>query len=265
MSETVKLNNIISSLVDNAPPCELKNISQGLLSILGEQNGSAVNNSLEEFVNGKSGVFFPGYIASNLNKKEGSSKYIDYVGRQLFNIHLGEGKAIDFEDYDPEVEYPSYYEDLVEGLNKYGEDHYPSDYAFTVVPGEDSLHILIIGQRSNIENYYTGQWKSHFIILSGQAQGEMEVDIHYFEEGNVRLQFKQPINGTLEREDASGILNYISTYEDKATLNIIQRFDDLNQKSFKNLRRLLPVTRSKINWGKAIGNYRLGSDVIHKK
>jgi capping protein alpha len=28
------------------------------------------------------------------------------------------------------------------------------------------------------------------------------------------------------------------------------------------LRRLMPISRSKIQWGRAIGNYKLGQDVV---
>ena len=64
--------------------------------------------------------------------------------------------------------------------------------------------------------------------------------------------------------NASRIVNFINEQENATMVKIIEQFNNLNQKSFKNLRRLLPVTRSKINWGSAIGNYRLGSDVINK-
>lgn len=266
MSSSVELDSIVSSLVKSSPPGELDAISKDLSAILSSNsNASTVNKAIEKYINENSGVFSSSYIASKENKHSSSTKYIDYVGKKLFNIDLHKQKAMDFEEYEPEVKYPAYYNELVSKLETYGDDHYPSNYAFTVIPDGADVQIIIIGQRLNNENFYTGLWKSHYTIKSGSIEGAVKLDIHYYEDGNVRLSFDESTDGTLSSTSASEIVNYINKAENEITLKIVENFNELNQKYFKNLRRLLPVTRSKINWGKAIGNYRLGSDVVHNK
>ncbi|KAG2732222.1 hypothetical protein G9P44_004639 [Scheffersomyces stipitis] len=266
MSSAIKLDSLVNSLVESAAPTELPYVSKDLSILLSGSNSSTVVDSIEEFVNEKAAVFSSAYIASKHNKDSSSSKYIDFISKKKFNIDINTQRAIDFEPFSPLVEYPEYYNDLVEKLGQYGEDHYPSTFVFTVVPkSSDEVEIIIIGQRLNHENFFTGQWKSIYTISNTSISGEVSLDIHYYEDGNVRLNFNKAVKESLSSANASAIINAINDLENKITMQIVENFNDLNQKYFKNLRRLLPVTRSKINWGSAIGNYRLGSDVVHKK
>ncbi|CUM68470.1 uncharacterized protein PRCAT00006195001 [Priceomyces carsonii] len=263
MSSSIKLNLIVSSLVSSAPPGELNDVGKDISTILSSET-STIGRSLEEFVNEHGAIFSHKYIASKYNKDPNSTKYIDYIGKKLFNIDISKQLAIDVEDYEPLVTYPLYFNDLVNLMESYGEDHYPSSYAFTIIPGDCEVKIVIIGQKLNQQNYYTGEWMSVYTVKDGSLEGSITLNIHYFEEGNVRMKFKDDVKESLSELNASSILNLINATENKLTLSIVKNFNELNQKSFKNLRRLLPVTRSKINWGKAIGNYRLGSDVVNQ-
>lgn len=266
MSEPIKLENLVSSLVQTAPPGELSGVKQDLSAILGHNNDHLINNSIESYVNHKGGIFSGKYIASKLNKLPGSTKYVDYVEKKLFNIDLKTYQAIDIEDYTSDTTLPSYFDELSQLLEVYGSDHYPSTYAFTVIPkSPDELYIILIGQRLNNENYYTGQWNSTYVVKNGVIKGDVKVDIHYYEDGNVRLNFDETVEEPMTAASAKAIVNFINASENKITLKIVDNFNELNQKYFKNLRRLLPVTRAKIHWGNAIGNYRLGSDVVNKQ
>ncbi|ODV65690.1 subunits of heterodimeric actin filament capping protein Capz [Hyphopichia burtonii NRRL Y-1933] len=265
---SVKLDSILDKLVKSSPPGELKGVSQDLNTLLSNQaNSSVINKSIENYINENASVFSSKLIASKYNKQENSTKYIDYIGKKAFNIDLSKQTAIDFEDIETsEIEYPTYFDKLNEKLMVYGEDHYPSSYAFTIIPKEqEEVHVIIIGQRLNNDNFYTGQWKSHYILKNGEISGNIKLDIHYYEDGNVRLSFDEPIESTKISKNESDIVNFINNSENQITIKIVENFNDLNQKYFKNLRRLLPVTKSKINWGNAIGNYRLGSDVVNKQ
>ncbi|EGW34512.1 uncharacterized protein SPAPADRAFT_59946 [Spathaspora passalidarum NRRL Y-27907] len=255
---SVKLNQLVDSLVKTSPPGELPQINNSLSALTHE----SIDQALEKYINENSSVF-SGYIASQYNKDANSSKYIDYVSKKMFNIDTKSFKAIDIESYTAHADYPSYFDELVKKLETYGEDHYPQ-FAFTVIPG-DVVRVIIIGRRLNPDNFYTGQWKSEYAIQNGQISGTVNLDIHYYEDGNVRLKLDEKLDGESVGGSASDIVNFISNSETKVTLKIIDQFNDLNQQQFKNLRRLLPITRSKINWGNAIGNYRLGSDVVNKK
>lgn len=279
---SIKLNELVDSLIQSAPPAELKQVSQSLSSLTKGTSTSSTNSliqdSIEQYAQ-ENIISIDNIIISKYNKDENSSKYIDYVNNKLFNVDWQNQKIIDVESYhDNNNKRGSNYDELIQKLSQYGDDYYPSNFAFTVIPeSEDQLRVIIIGQRANHDNFYTGQWKSNYLITEQGIKGNIDLDIHYFEDGNVRLKFNESINSsnnnnnssTLQSgnliNNASKIVNFINEQENATMVKIIEQFNNLNQKSFKNLRRLLPVTRSKINWGSAIGNYRLGSDVINKK
>lgn len=279
---SINLNELVDSLIQSAPPAELKQVSQSLSSLTKGTSTSSTNSliqdSIEQYAQ-ENIISINNIIISKYNKDENSSKYIDYVNNKLFNVDWQNQKIIDVESYhDNNNKRGSNYDELIQKLSQYGDDYYPSNFAFTVIPeSEDQLRVIIIGQRANHDNFYTGQWKSNYLITEQGIKGNIDLDIHYFEDGNVRLKFNESINSnnnnnnssTLQSgnliNNASRIVNFINEQENATMVKIIEQFNNLNQKSFKNLRRLLPVTRSKINWGSAIGNYRLGSDVINKK
>lgn len=264
----VKLNKLVSDLVASAPPGELTGVAEDLNTILDNEQTSLVNNSIETFFDENFGVFSNTFVVSKLNKDQNSSKYIDYVNKKLFNIDVSNQAAIDIESLERHVELPGYFDDLVKKLEQYGDDHFPSTFAFTVIPDVASgrVHIILIGERLNNENFYTGQWRARYTVTeTGDVTGDIKLDIHYFEDGNVRLNFDEKVSESISSVNGGSIVNLINKVESSTTIKLMETFNDLNQKSFKNLRRLLPVTRSKINWGKAIGNYRLGSDVVNKQ
>lgn len=279
---SINLNELVDSLIQSAPPAELKQVSQSLSSLTKGTSTSSTNSliqdSIEQYAQ-ENIISIDNIIISKYNKDENSSKYIDYVNNKLFNVDWQNQKIIDVESYhDNNNKRGSNYDELIQKLSQYGDDYYPSNFAFTVIPeSEDQLRVIIIGQRANHDNFYTGQWKSNYLITEQGIKGNIDLDIHYFEDGNVRLKFNESINSsnnnnnssTLQSgnliNNASRIVNFINEQENATMVKIIEQFNNLNQKSFKNLRRLLPVTRSKINWGSAIGYYRLGSDVINKK
>ncbi|EER36225.1 conserved hypothetical protein [Candida tropicalis MYA-3404] len=260
---SIKLNELVDSLIETAPPAELKNVSQSLSSL----TTSSIDDNIEKYAQ-ENAVVIDNTIVSKYNKDKNSSKYIDYINNKKFNVDWINCKIIDVENYESNFEYPKIYQELIDKLNQYGEDYYPSTFAFTIIPTEDEeLRIIIIGQRANHDNFYTGQWKSNYLISkNSNISGEIKLDIHYFEDGNVRLKFIEEISDIkIDNSSSSKIVNFINDQENKVVIKIVDQFNNLNQQSFKNLRRLLPVTRSKINWGSAIGNYRLGSDVVNKK
>lgn len=265
MAQLVSLDSIIQALVESSPPGELCEVVDGLNSVIPEGiSSSVITRALENYIDKNCGIFSSSYIASGYNKSPHSTKYADFIGKKLFNIDLQRQAAIDLEDFTPDVDYPEYYYELVSKLKEYGVKQYPSGFAFTVIPSTDDVKIIVIGQRLNKKNFYTGQWKSVYSLKENVLKGSIKIDIHYFEEGNVRLTYEDNVTNDVSM-DARSILNAINTTENNIAVKIVENFNDLNQRSFKNLRRLLPVTRSKINWGKAIGNYKLGSDVVSQK
>jgi hypothetical protein len=88
----------------------------------------------------------------------------------------------------------------------------------------------------------------------------MKVDVHYYEDGNVRLLTTKPVMASISSSPASTIIREIAAAEKKYQEELNKGFNNLSEGAFKGLRRQLPITRQKIEWDKIAG-YRLGQDI----
>jgi len=88
----------------------------------------------------------------------------------------------------------------------------------------------------------------------------MKVDVHYYEDGNVRLLTNKPVSLSLSSSSASTTVREIAIAEKKYQEELNKGFGNLSEGAFKGLRRQLPITRQKVEWDKIAG-YRLGQDI----
>ena len=107
-----------------------------------------------------------------------------------------------------------------------------------------------------------GRWRSLYIFSpsSSSLTGSIKVDVHYYEDGNVRLLTTKPVSASVSSASASTIIREITIAEKKYQEEINKGFNNLSEGAFKGLRRQLPITRQKIEWDKIAG-YRLGQDI----
>lgn len=111
--------------------------------------------------------------------------------------------------------------------------------------------------------YRNGRWRSTFFYKpsTNELTGRLEVDVHYYEDGNVRLLTKKEVTESVSGGSAAGVVKAISGVERKYQEELNRAFGVLSEGAFKNLRRQLPITRQKIDWEK-IGSYRLGQGML---
>jgi capping protein alpha len=93
--------------------------------------------------------------------------------------------------------------------------------------------------------------------------GEIHVDVHYYEDGNVALNTKKPVNISVPSVSAESIMSRIATVERDYQEELNKAFVQMSEGAFKGLRRQLPITRQKVEWEK-IGGYRLGQNIQGK-
>ena len=103
-----------------------------------------------------------------------------------------------------------------------------------------------------------GRWRSIYIYdpSSSTLTGTIHVDVHYYEDGNVRLSTTKPVNISSVGSEARDIIRQIATAEKKYQEELNRGFNSLSEGAFKGLRRQLPVTRQKVEWEK-ISSYRV--------
>lgn len=114
--------------------------------------------------------------------------------------------------------------------------------------------------------YRTGRWRSSYVLDITDASspvltGTIRLNVHFFEQGNVQLSTSfSPTFGSLSSGNAQEVLKAIKRAEEEYQLELNETYREMAEKTYKGLRRALPVTRQKMDWAKVAG-YRLGRDL----
>ncbi|KAI0287971.1 F-actin capping protein alpha subunit [Russula brevipes] len=145
---------------------------------------------------------------------------------------------------------------------------------FTTSDYETSFIIQIVANKYNPANFWSGRWRSEYIVdLDARTiTGQILVNVHYYEQGNVQLETKHqasialPTSVTAESSSASAkkVLALIEDQEGAYQESLGDTYHEMGEKTFKGLRRALPLTRQKLDWDKVLG-YKLGAELSSSK
>ncbi|KAJ9128035.1 hypothetical protein QFC24_000326 [Naganishia onofrii] len=85
----------------------------------------------------------------------------------------------------------------------------------------------------------TGQWRSTYSVnpSDGSIEGIIQVDVHYFENGNVQLEAKERVSLSIDTQSdnlASTIITAIAKNEQAYQMQLNSTYDDLGEKNFKS-------------------------------
>ncbi|SCV00223.1 LAMI_0G03686g1_1 [Lachancea mirantina] len=256
---TDQLDAIVSDIVSNSPSGEISEVVKDLKVIIGESGEEAIKAAVEKY---NIANWIPiklgseSVIVSDFNKS--GTKFYDPKSSQLFSVDHLKRLALDVQPCDKELKANELA--IYNDLDSYVKNSFANETSCAVYPGESANEIvlIIVGTKYSPANFWNGQWKSfyRFNTQSKQLSGSIHVRIHYFEEGNVNFSNDKDVKA----ENVDDVASAIKDLEDNWEQEMEKDFFNLNEKEFKLLRRRLPVTRSKINWGKGIGNYRIGKD-----
>ncbi|KAG7558165.1 hypothetical protein FFLO_02892 [Filobasidium floriforme] len=164
---------------------------------------------------------------------------------------VGEGEATKIEDGNPGQEVETKAEAAEEPVQDVQEEEEPS------------YTICIVSNKYNTNNFWTGRWRSIWTVdtKADKLHGEVFVDVHYFEAGNVQLSTTQSFDLPLppaESGRAGKIVNGIAKLEAEYQLKLAETNQQFGDKEFRSLRRALPITRTRVDWDK-VSAYRLRS------
>ncbi|SCU92199.1 LAFA_0F08724g1_1 [Lachancea sp. 'fantastica'] len=251
---------IIQSLIASTPSGEIKDVYKDLVTITGEKSKHTILDAIAQY---NVTNFIPiqvsdsSVIISNYNKE--GSKFFDPVTSRLFSVNHLERTAFDVEQSEKVLDSTS--ESIYKDLAKYASKTFPGNVSYAVYPEGNTpseVVIALVSTKYSPGNFWNGHWKSvyHYNTETGELKGTIDVEVHYFEDGNVSFVCSKDVEDQSARDVVVAIKNLESELEEETSAS----FNNLNEKEFKLLRRRLPVTRSRINWGKGIGSYRLGKD-----
>jgi len=150
-------------------------------------------------------------------------------------------------------------------VDKYTKEFYTNGTS-AVYARNGQVIICLAASKFNPNNFWNGRWRSVWTCkISGNnvsLQGHMRICVHYYEDGNVQLNAEVNRNlsctGGNPQATAENIIKAIRKEEASYQTNIDNSYATMGDTTFKALRRVLPITRMKIDWNK-IRNMKMGS------
>ncbi|KAH8897066.1 2-oxoisovalerate dehydrogenase beta subunit [Thozetella sp. PMI_491] len=260
---------ILSSFVEGAPPGELADVIADIKAltistpnVLSELGPAFEKYNEEQFAT----VKLPGssqQVIVSSHSSLGDGRYYDVESSSSFEFDHATQKASAAQSYVLEGAQADLVKSTLKSLSSYVKEHFPSAaHGVYPIENDSKIAIIIVANKYSPNNYWNGRWRSLYIFdpSSGSLEGSLKVDVHYYEDGNVRLLTNKPLSASIPSGTGAGILKEISTAEKKYQEELNKGFTGLSEGAFKGLRRQLPVTRQKIEWDK-VASYRLGQDI----
>ncbi|KAI2463732.1 2-oxoisovalerate dehydrogenase beta subunit [Annulohypoxylon bovei var. microspora] len=259
----------IESFVEGAPPGELADVINDIkyLTInepdLVASLGPAFEKYNEEqFVTAK----LPGssqQVIISSHSSLGNGQYFDVESSSSFTFDHATQKASGVQSYALEGAQADLVKSTLKSLATYVKEHFPNaSYGAYPIENDSKVAVIIVANKYSPNNFWNGRWRSLYIFdpSSGSLGGSIKVDVHYYEDGNVRLLTNKPTSGSVSSGTGAGIAKEIAAAEKKYQEELNRGFTSLSEGAFKGLRRQLPVTRQKIEWDK-VASYRVGQDI----
>ncbi|KAI0164206.1 subunits of heterodimeric actin filament capping protein Capz [Xylariaceae sp. FL1272] len=259
----------VESFVEGAPPGELADVINDIKSLtinepsLVSKLGPAFERYNEEQF---TTVKLPGssqpVIVSSYSSL-GDGRYFDVESSSSFAFDHATQKASAVQSYVLEGAQAELVKSTLKSLSTYVSEHYPSaSYGAYPIENDSKVAVVIVANKYSPNNFWNGRWRSLYIFdpTSSSLEGSLKVDVHYYEDGNVRMLTNKPVTGSVSSSTGAGICKEIASIEKKYQEELNRGFSSLSEGAFKGLRRQLPVTRQKIEWDK-LASYRIGNDI----
>jgi len=199
-----------------------------------------------------------------------SDLFVDPRSHQLFKFDHMRQTASNVEPHTPDEATEPHRAAIETAILEYVSDHFPNGVA-TVYSTEGGLTVAIVDNKYNPSNFWNGRWRSTWVVSpdSGELKGTINVNVHYYEDGNVQLNSNKEIEAiaSTDLEDpvaaAAAYVKLIRKAENEYQTALNEAYIELSENTFKGLRRALPLTRHKLDWDK-IFNYKIGQELANK-
>ncbi|KAI4848405.1 F-actin-capping protein subunit alpha [Aureobasidium sp. EXF-8845] len=187
----------------------------------------------------------------------GNNRYYDSATNTAFDFDPVEQKATNTQSHSLDSQNSDLIQKLNKALRAHADEHYPSA-TVGVFPAENDskVALVLVSNKYSPNNFWNGRWRAHYLFSPSNSSlsGTINIDVHYYEDGNVRLQTSKPVSTS----NASDAVREIAKLEKSYQTEVNQAFTKLNEGAFKGLRRQLPVTRQKVEWEKISGYRDIG-------
>ncbi|KAJ5598827.1 hypothetical protein N7537_008911 [Penicillium hordei] len=268
MASTVEL---ASAFIEGAPPGELADVVADVQALTSEGE-DIIPSLLPAFKRYNetqlATVKLPGssqeVIVSGFNALEGN-RYFDPESQTSFEVDHTTQTASAAQSYALESEHADLIKSLLKSFGVHAREHYPNcSYGVYPIEDDSAIAIVLVANRYSPNNFWNGRFRAIYQLpvssSSSTLTGNIHVDVHYYEDGNVALNTTKPINISVPSVSAESIVSRIAAAERDYQEALNRAFVQTSEGVFKGLRRQLPITRQKVEWEK-VGGYRLGQDI----
>ncbi|KAJ5463871.1 hypothetical protein N7475_007006 [Penicillium sp. IBT 31633x] len=272
MASTVEL---ASSFIEGAPPGELADVVADVQTLTSESE-DIIPSLLHAFKRYNetqlATVKLPGssqeVIVSGFNELE-DNRYFDPESQTSFEIDHITQTASATQSHPLESEHADLIKSLLKSFGVHAREHYPNcSYGVYPIENDSAIAIILVANRYSPNNFWNGRFRAIYQLpvssSSSTLTGNIHVDVHYYEDGNVALNTTKPIDISIPSMSAESIVSRIAAAERDYQEALNRAFVQTSEGVFKGLRRQLPITRQKVEWEK-VGGYRLGQDISGSK
>ncbi|KAJ1730106.1 F-actin-capping protein subunit alpha [Coemansia biformis] len=260
-----------ASLLLHSPPGEVDDVFNDIRGIVGDDEALQehlepvlAESNMQQFLVADVPERQSRVLLTPYNRVD-DARYMDPNTRTTFafdNLHRVASDPQDLEDGEaPEGE--ALRAAVQKELDGYVAAHYPSGAA-NAFAHEGAVVSCIVSNRFSPTNFWNGSWRAvwSYNPSTRQLNGSAKIRVHYFEDGNVQLDTQSDFTADVaaagdDEAVAKRVVAIIRGYEADFQLSIGDGYRQLSEKTFKGLRRALPVTCNKIDWDK-IANYKIG-------
>ncbi|EGB04700.1 hypothetical protein AURANDRAFT_13582, partial [Aureococcus anophagefferens] len=119
------------------------------------------------------------------------------------------------------------------------------------------LAVVISGESVNLRNFWSGNWRSEWTVVLGDGEalvsGAVKVRAHYFEDGNVQLQTSKTcgeatVAAASPADLGAAVAAFVEAAETDLQNGLQEMYDNMSAETFKAMRRVMPITRTKMKW-----------------
>ncbi|KAL7746525.1 F-actin-capping protein subunit alpha [Sorochytrium milnesiophthora] len=277
MADAARKVAIARELLQDAPPGEFNEVYNDVRKLVGDDTLSdpSVQDAISQYNTDQlTCVKLPDQPHETLVSQVASSgggRFVDPRASLTYTLDHTKQQVLDVQPLEDGSHNSAERQEVDTAVVNYVKDHYPNG-ACAVHLADDALHILIVDNKYNPDNYWNGRWRSVWTVAAQGASeiiGHLRLNIHYYEDGNVQLTNEKKLKASLigtspdPRAFAAAVVRAIKKAEGDYQKIVNEQCMEMSETTFRLLRRPLPVTKTKVDWNK-IANYRIGSELANK-
>ncbi|KAJ5070227.1 f-actin-capping protein subunit alpha [Anaeramoeba ignava] len=260
---------IISKFLLSSPPGEFKEVLTDVKSILGDNPivNKVIIACLKEY-NEDQMVFdtieelgYPVLVTEYSESQENPDYYLDPISGMMFRFdHFSAKFTGDKKEGEKGTELR---EVIGKEIQKYGETYFVEGASSVYDDEDNKIVICITGARFSPSNFWNGRWRSVWEMngtpnTSTTLKGEIKVNTHYYEDGNVQLttykEFKADLQVTDPQTTAKKVVELIQNLENQFHESLVQNYIQMGDTTFKSLRKKLPYTGTKVDFANVLAH-----------